>query len=244
MTAATRREIAEAIIESPSQRFNVASLPALTAYLEEQMADASSYSLKNNVAILKIYTLFPCKLETDVVQKILIQCLTQLPANDFNICLAQVPLPVQEQPAIAQIVGLHNILQSCMFYKFWTESLKPLVNHASLSVIDVPGIRESVRRFILDVVPLVYQHMGVPEMRTLLNFEKNCDEFEKLLESCKWTLEGGYKREDPQSGICVPSSRDDVMKQQKGASQVKPVEKYFKTESLRHYYTTMRNPVI
>ncbi|KAK1444548.1 hypothetical protein BgAZ_104540 [Babesia gibsoni] len=241
--ASESRIKAEAILESPALRFSIGSLHTLIEFLDEQMTDANTYSIQNNLGILKIYTLYPYLSDTNVIQKILIQCLTQLPANDFNVCLAQVPLPVQEQPAIAQLINLHNVLQNCMFSTFWAESLNPVADNASLPVIDVPGIKESARRFVLDVVPLVYLHISVPEMRTLLNYKDNCEEFENLLLSRKWTLEGDYKREDPNSGICIPATKQEVMKPQKGGSQQKSVEKHFRTESLRHYLTTMRNPV-
>ncbi|ORM40184.1 Eukaryotic translation initiation factor 3 subunit K [Babesia sp. Xinjiang] len=235
------RKKAEAVLASPTLQFNIAGLPALTDFLNEQMADANTYSLDNNVAILKIYTLFPHIADPIVIQKILVQCLTQLPANDFNICIAQVPLPTQEHPVIAQVVSLHNMLQSCLFHMFWDAARKPMAETSSALFIEVPGLRESIRRFILDVVPLVYLQMSVPELLAMLDFENNCEEFEQLLQSCRWTLEGGYKRDDPNSGICVPAAREDVVKQIKPQDTESGIEKYFKTDSMRLYHSTLRH---
>ncbi|GIX61014.1 SAC3/GANP family protein [Babesia caballi] len=232
------REKAEAVLESASLQFSISGLQALTEFLDEQMADAGTYSLRNNVGILKIYTLYPHIADPIVIQKILLQSLTQLPASDFNICIAQIPLATQEHPVITPVIAMHSMVQNCMFYKFWEASLKPMADNER-PFIEVPGLRDSVRRFVLDVVPLVYLQMSVPELRAMLNFESNCEEFEELLRSCKWSLEG-YSREDPEAGICVPDARDEILKQQKGPAQLRDVEKYYRTESVRTYYNTLR----
>ncbi|GBE58919.1 SAC3 GANP family protein [Babesia ovata] len=232
---------AEAVLTNPALRFNIAGLPALTAYLDEQMTDASIYSLENNVGILKIYTLYPHIADHIVIQKILVQCLTRLPANDFDICIAQVPIPTQEHPVIAEVIALHNMLQSCLFYKFWEAALKPMADNAGLPFVEVPGLRDAVRRFILDVVPLLYMQMSVPELRSMLNYESNCEEFEQLLASCRWTLTGGYSRSDPNAGMCVPAAREENVKNQRAQETHTDVDKYFKVDSMRVYYSTMRH---
>ncbi|GFE53288.1 SAC3 GANP family protein [Babesia ovis] len=226
------RKNAEAVLASPTMRFNIAGLAALTEYLTEQMANSDAYSLENNVAILKIYTLYPHIADPTVIQKILVQCLTQLPANDFNICIAQVPLPTQEHPVIAQVVSLHNMLQNCLFHKFWDAARKTMADNSNVTFLEVPGLTDSVRRFVLDVVPLVYLQMSVPELRSMLNFEKNCEEFEQLLTSCRWTLEG-YSRDNQSSGTCVPATRDEVLKQHKTQDKEPGVEKYFKLDTMK-----------
>nr|BAN66209.1 hypothetical protein [Babesia bovis] len=234
------RKNAEAVLASPALQYNISGIPALTAYLDEQMEKANAYSLDNNVAILKIYTLFPHIADPLVIQKILVQCLTQLPANDFNICFAQVPLPTQEHPVIAKVVALHNLLQNCLFHKFWEEARHNMMDNDDRTFLDVPGLRESIRRFVLDVVPLVYLQMSVPELRSMLDYPSNCEEFEQLLKSYKWTLEGGYNRDDPNSGTCVPPTRDEVIKQHMAQDKEPGVEKYFKLDTMRTYYSTLK----
>lgn len=235
------RTNAEAVLNSPVLQFSIAGLPPLTEFLDEQMANASTYSLDNNVGILKIYTLYRHIADPIVIQKILVQCLTQLPANDFNICIAQVPLPTQEHPVIAELIALHNLLQNCLFSKFWEAAQKPMADKSGMPFIEVPGLRDSVRRFILGVVPLVYMQMSVPELRSMLNYESNCEEFEQMLAECRWTLEGGYSRSKPNSGICVTPARDEILKTQRSQELPTDVDKYFKIDSMRIYYDTMRH---
>ncbi|CDR96845.1 EUKARYOTIC TRANSLATION INITIATION FACTOR 3 SUBUNIT 11, putative [Babesia bigemina] len=232
---------AEAVLKSPALRFNIAGLPALTAYLDEQMTDAALYSLENNVGILKIYTLYPHIADHIVIQKVLVQCLTRLPANDFDVCIAQVPIPTQEHPVIAEVISLHNMLQNCLFYKFWEAALKPMDDKVGLPFVDVPGLRDAVRRFILDVVPLLYMQMSVPELRSMLNYERNCEEFEQMLAACRWTLTSDYSRSNPDAGMCVPAARDDIAKSQRSHEVHTEVNKYFKVDSMRVYYSTMRH---
>ncbi|AFZ79168.1 eukaryotic translation initiation factor 3 subunit, putative [Theileria equi strain WA] len=239
--AAEARFKSESLLDSPATQFQVSTLEALIDFLNIQLSDANVYSLNNNVGILKIYSLYPRVTDTLVIQKILIKCLMQLPAPDFTVCLAQVPLHVQSHEHVHKISNLHSLLQSCLFRSFWDNAKAQLDSKPDMTILDVPGLRDSVRRFILDILPLVYQQISVPEMRMLLDFDSNSEEFESLLSFCGWNLDQSYDRNNNEAGSCYSVSRDDVSKFQKGSSQPKVLEKYLRPEAMHYYLSTLHN---
>ncbi|UKK02182.2 eukaryotic translation initiation factor 3 subunit 2 [Theileria orientalis] len=231
----------EALLDSPSSRFQVSSLPSFVESLDRQMLDNSLYSIKNNVAILKLYLLYPQEANPLVIQKILIQSLTQFPNSDFTVCVAQIPLTLQAQEPVAKIIKLHSLLHNCMFLAFWEAAKSPLECSPDKTILDVPGVCDTVRRFVLEMLPMVYHHMKVPEVRRLLNFTSNSQEFEDTLSMYGWAFDSSYDRSDEESGSCYSIAKEESSKMQKGMSKLNLMEKYLKIEPMTHYYNTLHN---
>ena len=71
-------------------RSSLDSLPQLKAYLQEQI-DQRSYDFEANLALLKIFQFNPSHIDIDVVQKVLIKALMNLPHMDFPLSLYVLP---------------------------------------------------------------------------------------------------------------------------------------------------------
>ncbi|XP_952417.1 eukaryotic translation initiation factor 3 subunit II, putative [Theileria annulata] len=239
--ASVVRSNAESLLDTPSAQFKLSSLPTLIEFLNFQLNDINLYSLANNVGILKIYLLYPEASDVLVIQKILVLSLTQVPAPDFTVCLSQIPLYLHNEEPVSKVINLHNLLQNCMFLRFWETANSELESVPGKTVLDVSGLSDSVRKFVLDVLPLVYNQMAVPEVRKLLNFTSNCQEFEQLLSLCGWAFDPSYKREDEDSGLCYSTSREDSSKVHKSNANQNPLEKYLKSDPMKYYYNTLHN---
>ncbi|EAN32586.1 translation initiation factor 1 subunit K [Theileria parva strain Muguga] len=239
--ASVARSNAESLLDTPSAQFQLSSLPTLIEFLNFQLTDINLYSLANNVGILKIYLLYPDVSDVLVIQKILVLSLTQVPAPDFTVCLCQIPLHLHNQEPVSKVINLHNFLQNCMFLRFWESANLELESMPGKTVLDVSGLSDSVRKFVLDVSPLVYNQMTVPELRKLLNFQTNSQEFEQLLSVCGWSFDSSYNREDENSGLCYSTSREDSSKVHKSNATQNPLEKYLKSDPMKYYYTTLHN---
>ncbi|BAM40017.1 eukaryotic translation initiation factor 3 subunit 2 [Theileria orientalis strain Shintoku] len=227
------------LLESPSSRFQLSSLPVFVESLDQQMLDNNLYSIKNNVAILKLYLIYPREANPLVIQKILIQSLTQFPSSDFTVCVAQIPLPLQAKEPVAKIIKLHSLLHNCMFLAFWEAAKSPLECSPDKTILDVPGVCDTVRRFVLDMLPMVYHYMKVPEVRRLLNFSSNSQEFEDTLSLCGWAFDSSYDRADEESGSCYSIAKEESTKMKEGASKLSLMEKYLRIEPMTHYYNTL-----
>ena len=69
---------------------DVTKLPLLLDNLLKQLK-TGSYDRRANQALLKIFQFHPDKLDPDVVARVLIKALMQLPDSDFLMCLYLVP---------------------------------------------------------------------------------------------------------------------------------------------------------
>lgn len=101
------------------ERYNPENLTRLELYVEEQAVE-NHYDLEANLAILKLYQFNPHCFRADVVVNILLKALTNLPHTDFVICKCLIDMQLaEESEAIKEMIGLHNMLETCHFREFW-----------------------------------------------------------------------------------------------------------------------------
>lgn len=104
MSSERKQEITEVLKKG---RYSLDSLPQLKAYLQEQI-DQRSYDFEANLALLKIFQFNPSHIDIDVVQKVLIKALMNLPHMDFPLSLYVLPeAAVCPHPVIPIVHHLH-----------------------------------------------------------------------------------------------------------------------------------------
>ena len=90
-------------------------LPTLEEYVERQIQDPNLYHAECNRTILKFYTFQPTKINVDVVVKILIKAMMQLPSTDFMACLYIIPNSVVRGCFVSTLVQPLPSSSTCIF---------------------------------------------------------------------------------------------------------------------------------
>lgn len=149
------------------ERYNPGNLALFTNFVKETCQDGT-YELEPYLAVLKLYQFNPAKFDLETTKTILLKTLTNLPANDFTLCLYLLPEEQHQEPSIAAFIELAYMLESCMFSQFW-EYLKLNANILAAKVkithdkmdqhvpVEIKGFTESIREYVAYVIKITYQ---------------------------------------------------------------------------------------
>ena len=75
---------------SAADRYNPEAVPPMEQYVDQQIA-SKTFDLSTNLVLLRMYQFFPERTNSTVLVKVLVKALTQLPGNDFALCVHLVP---------------------------------------------------------------------------------------------------------------------------------------------------------
>mmetsp|Transcript_64113 Transcript_64113/g.139475 ORF Transcript_64113/g.139475 Transcript_64113/m.139475 type:complete len:219 (+) Transcript_64113:65-721(+) len=157
-------------------RYDVEVLPQLEACLKQQLKD-NTYSLEANLAMLKLYLLYPEHTNVESLEKVLLKALMAFPATDFYLCLYQIPEKYHAN--LKSIMDLAQQLEMAKFKTFWKDS-------ADVSVLSVAiGWESAIRKFIAGVVSSTYRSIKADQLRELLNLEKG--KLDAYIEESGWS---------------------------------------------------------
>jgi len=169
------------------ERYNPLHVDILTEYLDAQCKN-NQYDLEANSAILKLYQFNPGLFKSEVVEKILLKALTNLPHPDFILCELLIDSSKLNHDGIQEIILMHKRLELCQFKAFWAE----LSSQADLFA-GIVGFKESIRKFVCHVVGITYQNIRINQLRELLGFEEENEEFKDWLKRNDWRAnDDGY----------------------------------------------------
>jgi len=162
-------------------------LPTLEEYVERQIQDPNLYHAECNRTILKFYTFQPTKINVDVVVKILIKAMMQLPSTDFMACLYIIPNSVQTDSTVSKLIRLCRMLQICDFQTFWS------VSSEQADLFDsVPGFVEAIRAFIVDVIQSTFRSIYLHDLGPIINLSGN--DLQEFLKRQSWSVDGDLVR--------------------------------------------------
>lgn len=119
MATLTRADIATKL--KGIERYNPENMELLVDYLDSQCKN-NHYDLEANLAILKLYQFNPGMFQAQVVEKILLKALTNLPHPDFILCKCLIEPTKLDSGNIQTINEMHHLLELCQFRKFWVSS--------------------------------------------------------------------------------------------------------------------------
>ena len=162
-------------------RYNPDNLQKLERYVEMQ-AQENIYDLEANLSVLRLYQFGPNFYRSNIVNLILLKALTNLPHTDFVLCkclltqdrvrfvfctvsfLINYTFVLQlEEPQVARVMVLADLLETCKFKQFWEELAK-----CGDLIITVQGFEDAIRKFVAHVVNITYQTIEVPVLKELL----------------------------------------------------------------------------
>lgn len=167
-------------------RYDVEILPELEKYLDEQL-EKGTYDQEANLAILKLYLLYPKEVKVKVYENVLVKALTALPATDFALCMYQIPDKHHEQLKGPKQLADH--LEKCKFKAFWKdaeaqiEAAKKVDEEAALS--RAKGWEDAIRNFACGVVSSTYRSIRTDQLAELLNLP--AQDVEKVIQVNGWT---------------------------------------------------------
>lgn len=185
MSELTKTDIANKL--KGIERYNPLHIGILIEYLNAQCAN-SQYDLEANSAILKLYQFNPTLFKADVVEKILLKALTNLPHPDYILCELLIESSKLLEGRINNIVLMHKRLELCEFKAFWAE----LENQEDL-IKDIVGFKDNIRNFVCHIVGITYQHIRSSLLQELLGLANDSDAYKNLLKKRNWEAkEDGY----------------------------------------------------
>jgi len=157
-------------------RYQPSNLPALEEHLAAQLKEGL-YDLNANLAILKLYLLFPEESKVDVLEGILLKALMAFPETHFSLCMYQIPEKYHQ--SLRDLVDLAKQLEMSKFKTFWKESEGVEV------LAKANGWQNAVRLFIASVVSSTYRSIKSDQLADLLNLPAG--ELEKLIKERGWS---------------------------------------------------------
>eukprot|EP00960_Hanusia_phi_P070944 767435-Hanusia_phi.AAC.4 len=165
------------------RRFDPSITPQLEAYVDEQIKGGYT-DLDANLALLRFYQYNPATANSEVICKILVKALMQMPGTDFMLCMYLVPGAAKDQK-IEILKQLSDKLETCQFKEYWAD----MADDKNASVVNgIPGFHEAIRKYIVGVISATYQVIAKDELEILLNLKGA--QLDQLLEERKWVAKG------------------------------------------------------
>mmetsp|Transcript_93755 Transcript_93755/g.148027 ORF Transcript_93755/g.148027 Transcript_93755/m.148027 type:complete len:228 (+) Transcript_93755:75-758(+) len=156
-----------------SGRYEIELLPDMESYLKEQLENGT-YDLDVNLAILKLYLLYPDEAKAEVYEGILLKALMAYPATDFALCMYQIPEKHQLQKGLEDAADLARFLETCKFKAFWKEAHQQVENakeKPDTGLARAKGWETAVRKFVASVVSSTYRSIRCDQLAELLSLQ-------------------------------------------------------------------------
>lgn len=135
-----------------TDRYNKEVLPELHKCVLSQVQNGW-YDCEINLAILKLYQFHPDEstVDTDIMIKILIKAMMNLPEADFLLASYLIPEPYQNLEEVQHLALLVEKLEMAQFKEFW------LLYREKAGMFNLfPTFEQSIRTFILNTLSLTY----------------------------------------------------------------------------------------
>ncbi|KAL3666780.1 hypothetical protein V7S43_008400 [Phytophthora oleae] len=153
------------------------SVSTLETYLAEQVQN-KSVDIDANLALLKLYQVYPATINAENVAKVLVKGVMSLPSTFFTGASTMVPESIREDANVTAALHTGFMLQSCLFEDFWKED----VSFAE----KVPGFLESVRAYILTAISRSHSAISTEVFKAKLNVSDK--EVADIVAAEKWTV--------------------------------------------------------
>merc|ERR1719353_810037 len=158
------------------KRYERASLEIFKAYVDTQLQDGES-DLEINLATLKLMLIYPELIDVSVIRKVLILSVSAYPANEFSLCMFQIPERLHKTDELRKVVELAHLLEMTKFNQFWREA------ESSGELDECKNWRGKIRDFITEVVTLTYQSIDLSDFCELTNLKGKEADARKLVQS-------------------------------------------------------------
>jgi translation initiation factor 3 subunit K len=168
----------EAILQDGG-RYDPAILPLLEEHLKEQLRKGT-YNLDANLAMMKLYLLFPEETKVECMAGILLKAVMAFPATDFALCMYQIPEKYHQAPELKEVIHLAQQLEMAKFKSFWKEC------EGVEALSQASGWQNAVRSFIAGVVASTYRSIKSDQFAEYVNLPQG-PELEAVIKARGWT---------------------------------------------------------
>jgi hypothetical protein len=165
------------------KRYDAASLPVFAKHIDAQLKAGKS-DLEVNLSALKLMSIHPESVDTQLYRKILILAICAYPQNDFSLCTFQIPERLQTSDELKRIVEIAHLLELTKFSQFWRDA------ESSGELNECAGWRDKIRSFITEVVMMTYNKIDLSDFVELVNLKDDKAAARKLVEQHGLTFEG------------------------------------------------------
>ncbi|XP_018645092.1 hypothetical protein Smp_099320 [Schistosoma mansoni] len=172
----------KAVIKSKLQgieSYNPEHIAALEEHLSWQIIN-NDYDFEANLALLRLYQFYPERFNAECARLVLLKAIISMSHSDFTLCKYLIHLEHLNEEPLSQVVKLGLFLETCRFSEFWT---KVKENPKIFSAI--PGFRESVCKFIVQIISQTYQRISKPLLMSFLDMSEN--DLKQFIKQLEWS---------------------------------------------------------
>ncbi|KAF6256180.1 eukaryotic translation initiation factor 3k [Scenedesmus sp. NREL 46B-D3] len=174
------------------ERYQPEKLPVLERNLEEQAAGASSYSLDVATAAFRLYQLQPSLARRDLIARVLLRALAQMPKQDYRILIHMLPEKLVAEEPVSSVVLLAQHLEACNLQDFWAAT-----GSCRDTISKVPGFQDAIRAYVLHSISITFQRVSMRVLADWLKLEGSALQ-QLLADKAKagWKVQGDV--------VCLP----------------------------------------
>lgn len=151
---------------------------------------SGSYDGESNRELLKLYAVSPDMIKLDILSRLLLKALLELPSPDFFTSMYLVSESLHTLEPLKVLLKLHGLLETCQFKRFWKEVDTFKANAANAAVLNFAEVKEfdtAIRRFVSRTVASTYSSITASQLKELWNATDK-KVFEELVAAAGWTL--------------------------------------------------------
>lgn len=88
--------------------YDETKLKPLEEYVNKQVSEEAAYDFDSNLYLMKMYSLYPLLAKKDIVIKLLLKALMNLPESDFTSLVYLIPITMQSKSMDAPVTALES----------------------------------------------------------------------------------------------------------------------------------------
>lgn len=166
-----------------------------------------SYDADSNRELLKLYAVAPDMIKLDILSRLLVKCLMELPSPDFFTSMYLIAESLHTMEPLKLLLKLQSLLETCQFKRFWKEvdAFKSVAaNAAIVNFAEVKDFDDAIRRFISLTVAGTYASISTAQLKELWNVVSDA----RAHTDDRPTV--GRQRKYRHCLLCVPSAHPPV----------------------------------
>eukprot|EP01100_Stratorugosa_tubuloviscum_P003235 TRINITY_DN176_c1_g4_i1.p1 TRINITY_DN176_c1_g4~~TRINITY_DN176_c1_g4_i1.p1 ORF type:complete len:212 (-),score=80.45 TRINITY_DN176_c1_g4_i1:315-950(-) len=166
---------------------------SLIENLEQIIINSKEYSIELCTALLKLYQVYPKRINTDIIIATISKALAASPFPDFALVYAILPSYLKLSEVFQKFVELNFFLETGRFEIFWQKA-----NAFSTVIFDFhDSFSSGIRKFITKMISITYSKINVDEMIQYLNINK--EQLEILIKQNGWQISDSLITLSPQN---------------------------------------------
>ncbi|CAH8428572.1 unnamed protein product [Schistosoma turkestanicum] len=164
------------------ESYNPEHIAVLEEHLTWQITN-NDYDFEANLALLRLYQFYPERFNAECARLVLLKAIISMNQSDFTLCKYLVNLEHLSKEPLSLIVQLGHFLETCRFSEFWME-----VKDNPKIFSSIPGFRESVRKFIVQIISQTYQRIPKTLLMSFLDIsESDNDQLKQFIKQYDWS---------------------------------------------------------